>query len=365
MNLSLLLAAMSVIPVQAESEPDQKCQNRNTEACVLELAEASSGSVQEGNLIKYSPEAGIYIIVNSKENTIEVSISSEWCIMNGVTNAVCGLYSTAGEMLICEIGSNEPAGTISMDFMHSAWEGAICKIFMLNTNWNPVCNDICWEIQRPQEDELPEEKYPWENGGKLPSEYTLEEYEALTGAQQMAFHRWFEDDAAFDAWMENAQTEKTDNPWENGGKQPNEYTMEEYEALTEAQQMAFFNWFENVEAFDAWLQAAQSPKSDHPWDNGGKLPDEYTWEEFEALTGAQQMAFQNWFKSESAFAEWMANAQSPKPEHPWENGGKLPNEYTWEEYEALTAAQQIAFQNWFDPYEAFENWMWSVYPWEM
>lgn len=365
MNLSLLLAVMFVMPVQAEGEPEQNLENWNPEVCVLELAGVSSGSVQEGDLIKYSPEAGIYIIVNSKENTIKATISSEWCIMNGVTNAVCGLYSATGEMLFCEIGSSEAAGGISMDFMHSAWEGASCKIFMLNANWSPVCNEICWEIQRTQEDEFPEEEYPWETGGKLPSEYTLEEYEALTGAQQMAFHRWFENDAAFDAWLEAAQSPQSDNPWENGGKQPNEYTMEEYETLTGAQQMAFYNWFGSAAAFDAWLEAAQFPKSDHPWENGGKLPNEYTWEEFEALTGAQQIAFQNWFKSDKDFVAWMEDAQSVKPDHPWENGGKLPNEYTWEEYEALTGAQQMAFQNWFDPFEAFEAWMWSVYPWEM
>ena len=41
--------------------------------------------------------------------------------------------------------------------------------------------------------------------------------------------------------------------------------------------------------------------------------------------------------------------------NPWEDGGKQPNQYTWKEFEELTAAQQIAFQNTFESEEEFEE----------
>ena len=92
-----------------------------------------------------------------------------------------------------------------------------------------------------------------------------------------------------------------DIPWENGGKQPKEYTWEEFEALDAPEQMAFQNSFDSIEDFDEWLQKAQSGDLSNPWENGGKKPEEYTWEEFEALAPEQQMAFQN---SMEDFEEW-------------------------------------------------------------
>ena len=40
------------------------------------------------------------------------------------------------------------------------------------------------------------------------------------------------------------------------------------------------------------MQSETQQKSDLPWDNGGKQPLEYTWEEFEALSMERQIAFQ-------------------------------------------------------------------------
>ncbi len=210
------------------------------------------------------------------------------------------------------------------------------------------------------------EQLPWENGGKQPSEYTWAEFEALTAGQQMAFQNSFGNIEAFDAWMQKAQgneSVETDLPWENGGKQPADYTWAEFEALTAAQQMAFQNSFGNVEAFDAWLQKTQGSESvetDLPWENGGKRPTDYTWAEFEALTAGQQMAFQNSFGSVEAFDSWLQKAQgseSVETDLPWENGGKQPAEYTWAEFEALTAGQQMAFQKSFGNIEAFDAWL--------
>ena len=43
-----------------------------------------------------------------------------------------------------------------------------------------------------------------------------------------------------------------------------------------------------------------------PWEEGGKPPIEYTWEEFEALSGPLQIIFQDSFETENGFDDWLA-----------------------------------------------------------
>ena len=78
------------------------------------------------------------------------------------------------------------------------------------------------------------------------------------------------------------------------------------------------------------------------------------------------MAFQKYFDSIEDFEEWLEKAMSEDPNSdtyiPWEHGGKTPNKYTYEEFEALSAAQQMAFQKYFDSIEEFSEWLESVLP---
>ena len=207
-----------------------------------------------------------------------------------------------------------------------------------------------------------QESIPWENGGKLPEEYTWEEYEALSPAQKELFFDYFDSSEAFDAWLQEAQ-KRVYLPWADGGKQPWEYTWEEYEALTTAQKEAFFDAFGSAAAFDTWMRSACGvTKPTYPWEAGGKQPEEYTWEEYEALTPGEKDAFFDSFESVEAFDAWMENAVNASLACPWENGGKQPCEYTWEEYEALTPAQKELFFDSFASWEEFQAWMERVNP---
>lgn len=196
---------------------------------------------------------------------------------------------------------------------------------------------------------------------KDPSELTWEEFEALTAEQQMKFQNSFGSIEEFEEWMMNAQN-KIPVPWENGGKKPKNYTWEEFESLTPEQQIKFQNSFKKFEDFEKWMEKVQgTAEIETPWKNGGKQPKDYTWEEFEALTAEQQMAFQSSFEKSEDFEKWMEEAQgTTEIETPWENGGKQPKYYTWEEFEALTVEQQMAFQNSFKDADGFEKWMESV-----
>ena len=97
-------------------------------------------------------------------------------------------------------------------------------------------------------------------------------------------------------------------PWEESGKSVEEYTWAEFEDLSAAQQEAFFDAFESIEAFEAWRISAQTA-IELPWENGNKAIEEYTWAEFERLSGAQQEAFFEAFESLEAFEAWMKEAQ--------------------------------------------------------
>lgn len=97
---------------------------------------------------------------------------------------------------------------------------------------------------------------PWENGEKKPVEYTLEEFEKLTDVQQELFFEWFDSKDDFEQWMNDAkkqnETKEIVIPWECGEKKPSVYTMKEFEELTDVQQELFFEWFDSVEEFEKW-----------------------------------------------------------------------------------------------------------------
>ena len=185
-------------------------------------------------------------------------------------------------------------------------------------------------------------------------QYTWEEFENMSAEEQMAFQNSFESIEAFDTWLQSVQPiEQIDVPWENGGKQPDEYTLEEFEALPVELQMAFQNAFENIDAFSAWMDRVQTDWSiEVPWEDGGKELTAYTWEEFENLTGEQQMAFQNSFESFEQFDAWLQQAQNSVVETI-----TVPSDCTWEEFENMTGEEQMIFQNSFASIEAFDAWL--------
>lgn len=164
-----------------------------------------------------------------------------------------------------------------------------------------------------------------------------------------------------------------DLPWEDSGKQPEEYTWEDFEALDAGQQIAFQDAFTEEDGFDQWLQKnepvpdSEEIKMECPWENGGKQPEEYTWEEFTALDGELQILFQSSFKDTDGFAKWLevhepqsdtAEASDAEITCPWDvPGAKQPEAYTWEEFNALEGGLQILFQSSFAEEDGFDKWL--------
>lgn len=211
----------------------------------------------------------------------------------------------------------------------------------------------------------------WDKPGKKPNEYTWAEYQALSAQDRESFYHWFDSKEAFDRWMEKvkpAQVVSTVTEWNKPGKKPNEYSWEEYEELTGEDQEKFYQWFDSAAAFEAWLKSVKPVESEvdlGSWNKSGKNPDEYTWEEYDALSKEDQERFYQWFTSKAAFETWM-NSVMPEETVPvveaWDKPGKKPDEYTWEAYQRLSAEDQEKFYQWFGSVETFEAWMASAKP---
>ncbi len=135
-----------------------------------------------------------------------------------------------------------------------------------------------------------------------------------------------------------------------------ETTWEEFNSMSAEEQIAFQDSFSDIEAFDDWMQSVQ-PQPEMPWDNGGKQPEDYTWEEFEALPAEQQMAFQESFGGFEEFDNWMQEATYEEIPAFSASNGKSLEDYTWEEFENMSDEDQIRFQDSFDSFEDFDKWL--------
>lgn len=187
---------------------------------------------------------------------------------------------------------------------------------------------------------------PWEYDGKDPEDYTWDEYENLSTAEQEAFFESFDSVKAFERWMDKV-LEALELPWENGGKQPEDYSWEEYEALSADQQEAFKESFFSDASFRAWKTRAQKPAKE-PQDGNVTLND------YEKMTDMEKEAFQ---ESMDDFAAWLEEQQALA-------NGKKPEDYTWAEYEKMTPDQQETFQERFSSIDAFVAWMYKAQlPW--
>lgn len=187
-------------------------------------------------------------------------------------------------------------------------------------------------------------------------DYTWEEFEELSSENQMKFQNGFEDFEAFEKWMQEAQGSQN-NILEENEKALKVYSWEEFEELTPKEQMEFQNSFEGVEAFEKWMQEEQERQSTILAEGNTTLLKEYTWEEFNDLSSIDQMRFQNSFEDIDEFEKWIQKAREDDKNVLTEVIKKQIKNYTWEEFEKLTPEEQMVFQNSFDDFKKFDDWM--------
>ena len=179
--------------------------------------------------------------------------------------------------------------------------------------------------------------YPWDLNGKVPSEYTFAEYEQLTEKEKEAFRNTFLSEEDFNLWKAKAEN-AANVGFVSGETESGKPDRENNET-------------ENPESEDIVL---------YPWDLSGKAPNEYTLAEYEQLTEKEKKAFKAAFLSEEEFNLWDIKVGKVKVEdivlYPWEVAGKAPHNYTWAEYERLTEEEKEAFEKAFSSAEDFEKW---------
>lgn len=234
---------------------------------------------------------------------------------------------------------------------------------------------------------------------KSPEEYTWDEYCSLPADEQVLFPDRFPSMEAFNAWYDRvspagpSQTTPQTTPGAQQtapagpvidlqGKRPEELTWKEYESLTPEQQAIFPDLFESMDAFYAWMDKAQPSQTTPPTTTtsapptttpavttpgaGGKAPQDYTWEEYTALPIEEQATFPDLFESMDAFYAWMDKAQKEAQDPGFDTdidlNGKKPEDFTWDDYMALTIEQQMLFPDLFESMDAFNAWYQRVEP---
>ena len=216
--------------------------------------------------------------------------------------------------------------------------------------------------------------------GRNPEELTWEEYMQLTEAQQAVFPDYFESMDAFNSWYQAASTAGIEDiPLEDdylNGRDPASFTWEEFILLTPAQQAQFPDLFESLDAYNAWYQSVTANAGEKVEDAvvefdflNGKNPADFTWEDYQNLTADQQAQLPDCFESLDAYEAWYNSVcpqettavDQPALEDDFLNG-KNPADFTWEDYQKLTPAQQAQFPDFFESYDAFLRWRDQVKP---
>lgn len=208
-----------------------------------------------------------------------------------------------------------------------------------------------------------ERALPWELENRDPADYSFEEYDALDPELKQLFTDSFLSLQGFEAWLAaNQPGEVLLLPWELNGVVPREYTLEDYEALSLREKEAFKATFSSTEAFEAWLsQKTGVDEIIHPWAEQGVDPKDYPYEEFALLTAEQKNAFIAAFPSLEEFEAWLS-ASKPAEDTGGLQDSKPVEEYTWDEFEALSVDEKNAFIERFPSIEQFEAWMDEVKP---
>lgn len=197
-----------------------------------------------------------------------------------------------------------------------------------------------------------------ENKATADQTYTYEQFEKMSNEEKEKFYDSFKSSEEFNKWLDEAKR-IANSPWKNGGKSPSKYTWEEYQALSDEQKELFYESFGSNEEFDKWLNKVKP--DDTSSQTAIKDPASCTWSDYEKMSDSEKELFYESFASNEEFDKWRSEALK-KDNSPWENGGKSPSKYTWEEYQALDDAQKELFYESFSSNEEFDAWMNRVKP---
>lgn len=125
------------------------------------------------------------------------------------------------------------------------------------------------------------------------------------------FIDWLEDNGtSFEDWLEDNQEDVEIElpPWEEGGKSPDRYTLEQYLNLSEDLQYAFREYFGSEDAFYAWFESQiEDPELDEEDTFDGMDLDDFIFDDYFEMDTVDQAAFCEQFfgGDEDALFDWL------------------------------------------------------------
>lgn len=142
-------------------------------------------------------------------------------------------------------------------------------------------------------------------------DYTWNEYMSMNDDDK----RLFENEDDFFAWLESVQRDSEvedegELPWEEGGKTPDEYSLDEYLRLSEERQLAFREYFGSDDAFYAWMESQigeDEPDINEDNQFGGMSLDDFTMDDYFDMDPVDQALFKEQFfdGDDEALMEWI------------------------------------------------------------
>lgn len=152
------------------------------------------------------------------------------------------------------------------------------------------------------------------------------------------------------------------------GKNPEDFTWEDYQKLTTEEQMMFPDYFESMDVYNVWYESVKPNETEievFTINLKGKKPEDFTWEDYQKLTTEEQMVFPDYFESMDVHNAWYESVKPKETEievFTINLEGKTPEDFTWEDYQKLTTAEQMVFPDYFDSFDVYQRWYERVCP---
>lgn len=136
-------------------------------------------------------------------------------------------------------------------------------------------------------------------------EYTWDDYMAFSDKQLNLFVDSFDDFQEYNKWVDenypitteiDSDAEILENKYT--------YTWSEFLALSDEMKERFIESFETSEAYEQWYNYANKQDTVLPWENGGKQPEDYTWLEFMDLSDTLKECFVDSFRTSEDYERW-------------------------------------------------------------
>lgn len=162
-------------------------------------------------------------------------------------------------------------------------------------------------------------KEPEDPRDKIYKKITLDKVLAMNDDERQDFRDWLEKNGeTYEGWLNDHQEDPEIElpPWEEGGKSPDRYTLNEYLNLSDDFKYAFEQYFGSQDDFYAWLESKTGePDLDENDVFDGMTLEDFTFDNYFEMNVVDQSAFCEYFfgGDDAALFDWL-DSQIEEPE---------------------------------------------------